>query len=80
MKKDGAKTFWGADVGEEETSKTKAILGIDRELHTPGADADQTEERQAALEISEDPALANLNARQLMLKCKEAHGSGQNLE
>ena len=36
--------------------------------------------RRAALDIVEDPAIDNLNARQTMLKFKEAHGSGQNLQ
>ena len=40
----------------------------------------KTEERQAALDITEDSAVANLNARQIMLKHKAAHGSGSNLD
>ena len=77
---DGATTFWGQEVSEDEADKIKALLGVDRELHTPGENADQTEIRQAALEIAEDPAAAGLNARQTMLKWKEAHGSGRNLD
>jgi len=41
MKKDGMKTFWGTEVGEEVTAKAKKILGIDLELHTPGDNAEQ---------------------------------------
>ena len=50
------------------------------ELHTPGTDAEQTRDRQEVLAIIEDPSVTNLNARQVMLKWKQAHGSGRGLE
>ena len=56
------------------------MLGENLELHTPGSDARKSEERQAAFGISDDPDVVGYNARQIMLKYKEAHGSGQNLE
>jgi len=43
MKKDGAKTYWGAEVGDDVTKQTKRILGINLELHTPGKNSDITE-------------------------------------
>ena len=80
MKADGRNTFWGADLSNDSCEKTRRLLGENLELHTPGSDARKTEERQAALEITEDPEAANLNARQIMLKHKAAHGSGSNIE
>ena len=55
-------------------------MGENVELHTPGSDARKTEERQAAIEIMEDPGVEGYNARQIMLKHKAAHGSGSNLD
>ena len=55
-------------------------MGENVELHTPGSDARKTEERRAALEITEDPEVEGFNARQIMLKHKAAHGSGSNLD
>ena len=55
-------------------------MGENVELHTFGSDARKTEERQAALEITEDPEVEGFNARQIMLKHKAAHGSGSNLD
>ena len=48
-------------------------------MFTTGSDARKTEERQAAVEILEDPMVEGFNARQVMLKHKAAHGSGNNL-
>ena len=56
------------------------MLGENLELHTPGSDARKSEERQAALGISDDPDVEGYNARQIMLRHKEAHGSGQNVK
>ena len=55
------------------------MLGESRELHTPGSDARTTQERQAAVDVLEDPKVEGLNARQVMLKHKAAHGSGSDL-
>ena len=41
MKVDGGKTFWGTNVDDQEPEKTKRLLGIDRELHTPGMNAEE---------------------------------------
>ena len=62
------------------TNKTRKLLGENIELHTPGSDARKTEERQAAVDILEDPEVESFNARQIMLEHKAAHGSGINLE
>ena len=56
----------------------RKLLGIDLELHTPGEHADITRARQEAITIAEKPEDRHLNARQLILKYKEAHGSGIN--
>ena len=75
MKVNGERTYWGAAVDEDVPDKTKNVLGIDRELQTPGMDAEQTSDREEALEITDGPANANISARRLMLKWKEAHAS-----
>ena len=79
MKAEGKKTYWGAELGDDISKKTRKPLGENLALHTPGSDARKTEERQAAFEITEDPEVAGFNARQIMLRHKEAHGSGQDL-
>ena len=55
------------------------MFGENRELYTPGSDARKTQERQAAVDILEDPEVEGFNARQVMLKHKAAHGSGSDL-
>lgn len=80
MKTEGRNTFWGAKLGEDLNNENRKLLDENLALHTPGSDARKTEERQAALEINEDPEVAGYNARQIMLKYKEAHGSGQDLD
>ena len=67
-------------MDDQEPEKTKRLLGIDRELHTPGMNAEETSDRKEALGITELPINANINARRMMLKWKKAHGSGQNLD
>jgi len=76
LKPDGTKTFWGMDVQEEESEKTKRLLGINRTLHTPGTNAEETEKREMALEILEEPSRSRRNARRIMLEFKGAHGTG----
>ena len=49
------KTFWGADFGEDLDERARKLLGGNLELHTTGSDARKTEERQAAVEILDDP-------------------------
>ena len=80
MKADGRKTYWGTDFRNDSDSKVRKFLGEYLELQTPGSDVRTTEERQAANDILEDPEVAHLNARQIMLKHKAAHGSGSNPE
>ena len=80
MKTDGRETYWGADFSNDSDEKARKLLGGNLELHAPGSDARKSEERQAAVEILEDPEVAHLNARQIMLKHKAAHGSGSNIE
>lgn len=80
MKTVGRKTCWGTDASNDSDEKARKLLGENLELHTPGSDARKSEERQVAVEILEDPEVAHLNARQIMLKHKAAHGSGSNIE
>ena len=76
MKHNGKATYWGKALPEQVPEKVKKILGVDRELFTPGVNSDRTSKRQEALEIAEDPDYRYLNARQLILNLKGAHGSG----
>ena len=78
MRADGRKTHWGTDLSNDSDPKARKLPGENLELHTPGSDARKSEERQAAVEILEDPEVAHVNARQIMLKHKAAHGSGSN--
>ena len=34
MKAEGKKTFWGAELGDDISKKTKKLLGVNLELHT----------------------------------------------
>ena len=79
MKTDGKSTFWGKQLPEDTDLKIKKLLGVNLELHTTGKDQQSTEDRKLALKILDDPEHKWLNARQLLLKLKEAHGSGVNL-
>lgn len=71
MKADGRKTYWGTEFRNDTDAKVKNLLGENLELQTPGSDSRKTEERQAALDIIEDPEMSNLNARQIMLSTKQ---------
>ena len=79
MKADGKLTYWGKMVGDVANDNLKKLLGIDLELSTPGDNQEKTHERQEALDIVEDPANRGLNARQLILKYKQPHASGEHL-
>ena len=72
MKTDGRKTYWGTDFSNDSDQTARKLPGENLELHTPGSDARKSEERQAAIETLEDPEVAHLNARQIMLKHKAA--------
>ena len=74
------KNLLGADVEDCEKAEVKALLGVDKELHTPGDDANQTANREQALKLIEDPLRKERNARQRMLMYKQGHGSGINLD
>ena len=67
MKADGRRTYWGTDFRNDSDPKVRKLLGENLELQTPGSDARKSEERQAASDILEDPDVAQLNARQIML-------------
>ena len=78
MKLKGECAFWGKMVDDGESEKTKALLGVDMELHKPGDNADKTRERKEALAIIEAPAAHNQNARQVMLRWKERRSGPRN--
>ena len=54
------------------------LLGVDTELHKPGDDQQKTDDRKQALAILKEPENKWLNARQILLTIKQAHGSGIN--
>ena len=76
MKVEGETTFWGMNVDEGDSEEVKKLIGVDMQLHKPGKDADETDKRERALEIIEDPERGRLNARQTMLKHKGGHSTG----
>jgi len=79
MKAEGKATYWGRNLGSEISERVKTLLGYDDTLKKPGKNADVTRAREAAIEILEDPQAKGYNARQILLKQKEAHGAGVNL-
>ena len=80
MRLNGKATFWGKTFDDTINDRTKKLLGMDLELHTPGRDADETKAREEALDIIEDPENKWLNARQVLLKIKRPHGSCEYLQ
>ena len=52
---EGEHTCWGMHVADEETEKTKALLGVSMELRTGGANGDITRGRQQATELIDAP-------------------------
>ena len=68
----------GKSLDDAADDKIQKLLGKDVELSTPGDNYDKTKERKEALEIVEDPANRGLNARQIILKYKQPHASGEN--
>lgn len=79
METDGETTFWGKQLPEDTDEQIKKLLGINMELHTPGKDQQSTDDRNLALEILAEHGHKRLNARQLLLKIKQAPGSGVDL-
>ena len=47
-------------------------------MHKPGDDQQKVDDRKQALAILEEPENRWFNARQMLLKIKQAHGSGIN--
>ena len=76
MKADGKTTYWGKQLPAIANDKTKTLLGVNLERHKPGKDQQITEDRKLALAILDEPGNKWLNARQILLKIKQAHGSG----
>ena len=68
--------FWGTEVDSNEKEEIKKILGVNLELRRGGEDGDETRRRKKAAKLIDDPKRGNRNARQTMLKHKQAHGSG----
>ena len=79
MKLDGQKTYWGSEICHDLSKAAKRLLGYDCELSTSGSNARITEQREAAAEICNNQEIEGCNARQVMLKYKRAHGSGNDL-
>ena len=80
MKTKGNATYWGQDFLDDTDINVKRLLGMDLTLETGATDGDETHARQEALDIIQDPDMQGLNARQLMLRQKHAHGSGRDPE
>ena len=73
---EGELTYWGMEVDSQESPETKRLLGIDDELSKGGKDGDETRRREEATNLIDDRKRGNRNARQSMLKHKQAHGAG----
>lgn len=73
---EGELAYWGTEVDSYEPPETKRMLGINLELSEGGNDGDETIRRQKAARLINDPKRGNRNARQTMLKHKQAHGAG----
>ena len=80
MKLEGENTYWCMHVEQGEDRKLKELLGVDLSLKTPGADAEKTQRKQAAVAIIEDPERGMENARQTMLRLKQGYGTGIDLQ
>ena len=80
MQTNGLTSYWGREVDSDLNGKTQKMLGIDKQLTTPGKDADVTKARQEALEILDETERGRMNARQTMMKHKQGHGAGENAE
>lgn len=73
---EGGLTYWGMQVESQETPETNKLLGIDDELSKGGKGGDETRRRKEAIKLIEDPTRGNRNARQSILRHKQAHGAG----
>ena len=60
---DGRATFWGKDLDDTIDEKTKKMLGLDLELHSPGKKEEETRAREEAMDIIDDHANRWQNAR-----------------
>ena len=69
-----------ADFDEDTDEQTKVLLGKNMELHRGGENVDETQGREEAVEILQEPLINGRNARQTMLMHKQAHGSGVDLD
>ena len=79
MKTNGEQTYWGREFDADADEMTKKLLGRGIAPNLGGRDAAETEAREQAKDILEDPAMEGFNARQLMLRQKQVHGTGVNL-
>ena len=73
------KLAWGKSLAKSFMKKSKKLLGKDISLNLGGRNRDDTEARKGVVKITEELMVRGLNARQLMLKQKKAHGSGCNI-
>ena len=79
MKAEGEATYWGRNLSSEISERVKTLLGYDDTLTKSGTNADITRAREETIDILKDPQVKGYNARQILLKLKEAHGAGVNL-
>ena len=52
---DGNKSYWGSDSDDATDDKTKVLLGKDTKLHEGGLNVEETQAREEAIEIIQDP-------------------------
>lgn len=73
------RTYWGLDFNEDILDHVKSLLGKDDTLDIPATNGKETEARELATIILDDPDNEHLNARQRMQRHKEASGTGIDL-
>ena len=76
MRANRERTYWGLDFDEDTTDEVKALVGKDNILDLGATSGNETEAIQLATLILDDTANEHLNARQTMLRQKDAFGTG----
>ena len=79
MKANGSKTYWGQDFDDDTEESIKRLIGKENTLEREGQNRDETDAMKAAKAILDQQEMKPLNARQIMLKHKQAFGSGSDL-
>ena len=69
-------TYWGLNLDDDFADEAKALLGKDEILDRGATKGNETEARELAILILDDPTKEHLGARRILLRQKEAFGTG----